>query len=180
MDMTQWLRGWLSRHPLQEPAQSIRARYTADVMSKVRAAAGGQEPRSALHWLRWPQVAFAAASAVAVGLVVVALTQSPLSPSHRLVAEIDRDARLLAELNVPVVHVPMNSVEALSRELQDLDAIMLAESSGSEEDAWLDETLQLLRELDEDVPEDATGEPANDRWLEELQILDETDLAASS
>lgn len=56
----------------------------------------------------------------------------------------------------------------------------LAESPAASEDQWLEETLLLLDELDEDVSSDTAGDGSEDEWLEELELLDETDLASSS
>lgn len=55
----------------------------------------------------------------------------------------------------------------------------LAESPASE-DRWVEDTLQLLDELDEDVADDTVGGTSEEEWFEELQLLDETELAASS
>lgn len=56
--------------------------------------------------------------------------------------------------------------------------LQLAESPEAE-DQWLDDTLQLLDELDESDADEATGASEED-WLKELEQLDETELAASS
>lgn len=59
-------------------------------------------------------------------------------------------------------------------------SVVLAESQASE-DQWLDETLQLLDELDEDTSSsDSAGDGSEEEWLQELELLDETDLASSS
>lgn len=55
---------------------------------------------------------------------------------------------------------------------------VLAESPADEDQAWLEETLQLLDELEEELPEDAA--PDDESWLEELEMLDEAELAARS
>ena len=54
----------------------------------------------------------------------------------------------------------------------------LAESQDAE-DQWLDDTLQLLDQLDENATDEATG-ASEDDYLEELKQLDDTELAASS
>jgi len=56
----------------------------------------------------------------------------------------------------------------------------LAESPAGSEDQWLEETLLLLDELDEDVSSESAGDGSEEEWLEELEWLDETELAASS
>ena len=51
--------------------------------------------------------------------------------------------------------------------------------SNDAEDQWLDDTLQLLDQLDENAADEATGASDED-YLEELKQLDNTELAASS
>ena len=57
---------------------------------------------------------------------------------------------------------------------------LLVESMPSDDEAWVDQTLRLLDQLDEEAPEDATGQPSDDSWLEELEMLDESELAKGS
>ena len=59
------------------------------------------------------------------------------------------------------------------------EAVLIAESPAAD-DQWLEDTLQLLDELDEDVSSETAGDGSEEEWLEELELLDETDLAASS
>ena len=59
------------------------------------------------------------------------------------------------------------------------EAVLIAESPAAD-DQWLEDTLQLLDELDEDVSSETAGDGSEDEWLEELELLDETDLASSS
>ena len=56
----------------------------------------------------------------------------------------------------------------------------IAESLAGSEDQWLEETLLLLDELDEDVSSDTAGDGSEDEWFEELDWLDETGLASRS
>lgn len=57
-------------------------------------------------------------------------------------------------------------------------AAVLAESPADEDQAWLEETLELLDELEEELPEDAA--PDDESWLEELEMLEDAELAARS
>lgn len=59
------------------------------------------------------------------------------------------------------------------------DAAVLAESPESD-NAWIQETLQLLDQLEESVDEDADNPASEEEWLQELETLDQADLAASS
>ena len=90
---------------------------------------------------------------------------------------------LLAELDGPMnrLDVP-DDVEHLAKTLEQADTIVLAEAPQSD-DSWVAQTLQLLDQLDEELPnEPAAGEAtSNDNeWLDELQMLDENELAARS
>ena len=49
----------------------------------------------------------------------------------------------------------------------------------SEDDLWIEETLQLLEELDEELPEDAFDDWSDEDWLEELELLDEEFVTSS-
>lgn len=59
--------------------------------------------------------------------------------------------------------------------------VVLAEAPEATDDSWITETMDILNQLDEDLPDEgASGEPSDDQWLEELEMLDEQDLAARS
>lgn len=55
---------------------------------------------------------------------------------------------------------------------------VLAESPADDDQAWLEETLELLDDLEEDLPGDALQD--DESWLEELEMLNDAELAASS
>lgn len=55
----------------------------------------------------------------------------------------------------------------------------VAESPATD-DQWVEETLQLLDEFDEDVSSETAGNGSDEEWLDELELLDETDRATSS
>ncbi len=185
MDFTAWFRAWLTRHPLKGPHGVEAARYTDEVMAKVRALQPPASVRAPLRfWLPWPRLALIAATA-AVGLLIV------MGTLHRaqlqLASAIDRDAQVITAVDELVPTAPAGSgatPEDLAQELQTADILVLAESVPSD-DQWLDQTLQLLQQLDEDVPEEtisASGHTAEsqDDLLKALQQLDEKDLTANS
>jgi len=180
MDFSTWLRTRLARYPLKEPPAFDRTRFVAEVMERVNAL-GGPTPalRPAGRWWAWPRLALAAA-AVAVALLVVGRVQSP-GPGRPLVEQIADDAQVLAALDelLPLAPVAPDDAEGLAQELAAMDALLLAEAPPSE-DAWFEQTLTLLEQLEEDLPEGAADDPSGDEWLDELQWLDEHDLAASS
>ncbi len=150
MDFTTWLTTWLSRHPLQMPQEPDRARYTADVMTRIRALEPpAASPAPIRLWGAWPRPVVAWASAAA-GLLVL----------------------------IGVLSVVSGRSMRLARHGQQL---VLAESSPSE-DAWLDETMALFELLDEEITAESAGESieTEEDWLQELQWLDEADLASSS
>jgi hypothetical protein len=56
----------------------------------------------------------------------------------------------------------------------------LAESSPSDEE-WLEQTLQLLEQLEEDTSPETAGDGSDEEdWLEELQWLDDSELSSAS
>lgn len=59
------------------------------------------------------------------------------------------------------------------------EPLVVAEAQ-SDDDEWLQETLQLLDQLDEDVASDAVQNGTDEDWMQELQMLDETDLSTGS
>ena len=179
MDFTTRLTTWLTCHPLKEPTDMDPARYTAEVMTKITAV---DQPRllPAHHWFPWPRLALAIATAAA-GIVVVMMTTH--STSQRLAEHISRDSQLLAVLDPdtePLI-ADHHDAEALAQEMETMDTVVLAESQPSD-DQWIDQTVQLLDQLDQDIPADASsdGSSTGTDWIEELEQLDEHDLSSSS
>ena len=115
---------WLSRHPLKGPSDVNRARYTAEVMAKIKAAES-PAPAPARVWLPWPRLAMTLAT-VAAGILIM-LSVRPQAPTAPLP--------------------------------------QFAESPSASEDQWLEETLLLLEELDEDVSSESAGDGSEDEWL---------------
>ena len=186
MDFARWLTAWLKRHSLKEPASRHRWHYTTEVMAKVQALAPASRletmaRRNHVVW-GWPRLALTFATAAAgVAIAVVALNHS----TRQLAKRITQESQLLAELGEPVSgSVGGEDVESLANEMETMDALVLAESPQSDE-AWIQQTMQLLNQLGEDAPDEATSSPsksdtASDEWLQELEMLEQTDLAASS
>ncbi len=157
MEFLTWLRSWLMRHPTKEPTDAERAHYTAEVMARVRALGplpGGSPARAPVRpWAWWPRMAMAMATAACL---VFALTSA------------HQTRRQLAQ------QPPGATASHPS-------ATMLAESPTSDE-AWLEQTLDLLEQIDEEPPSAETaGDGSNDEeWLDELQWLDERELSTAS
>jgi hypothetical protein len=57
-------------------------------------------------------------------------------------------------------------------------ALRLAESSPADDASWMDDTLELLEQLDEEIPE-AADDATQEDWLKELELLDDSTLASS-
>lgn len=156
MTFSEWLDQWGHQHPVKAPAPDPSA-FTSQVMRRL--AEPAPRPR------RLPQPAWAAALAAAA--VVVAL-RLPASPG-RLAEAIARDADMLAALGEPVE-------DDLSEEA--LAAFLLAEAPADNDETWLAETMQLLEQLDESLPE---GDSADDEeWLRELDTLESSGPSAAS
>lgn len=155
MSLTTWLQAWVARHPLREPADCDRARFTTEVMARINALAPAPRPVPSLvpspQWTLWPRLAMALATAAAGVLLAVGTAR---------------------HLNRPLAqHAPRDGRAGVQ--------FVLAENTASDEE-WLQETLQLLEQLEEDISEDPS-ETASDGsdadWLDELQLLDEDELS---
>ena len=202
MPFATWLQTWLIRHPLKEPTDMDRARYTAEVMARVKAvgptteagtlptggvADGSAERRSrrlaeanlaplpVRPWGFWPRLAVALAAATAGVAVFIGTRQDP---SHKLAQAIATDAQLLAALDERDMDLVLDDdVDVLPDELAIADTMLLAEQSSSDEE-WLAQTLELLDQLGEDTPPETASDGAGEEeWLEELQLLDEGELS---
>ena len=182
MDFPAWIRQWLARHPLKEPACPSHTQYTAQVMERVRGLA--PPPTGLLVRLGrqlvggWPRVALVAATAV---VLAVLLVTRPPATQLRLAEEINQEAALLAALDEPLLLEAADDMETLARELESVDTWMvLAESDQGLDEAWIEETLLLLEELDAEPLWDDSGEISDETWFEELERLDDRELSASS
>ncbi len=161
MDFTAWLRTWVARHPLKEPMDTSRTAYTTEVMERVKALAptpnlAPSQVRNNLVWgWGWPRLAVGLATAAAA--VFVVFTMDETRHQRRLARSITDQAEILTALDE----------DALP---PDEDLLLLAETPATDEE-WLEQTLQLLEELDEELPADAASEDSEAEWLQELEML---------
>ena len=144
---------WLKTWLTRHPLKEPTTLDRADYTREVMArvkALDQSAPSPARSWFPWPRLALAVATAAA-GLALVIWTANRSTPQ---VAQEPSPAPLT-----------------------------LAESPASD-DQWIQETVQLLEQLDENdgVSQDATGGASNSNkdWLNELEMLDESDVASSS
>ena len=182
------LLSWLKRHPLNGPTGIDRAHYTAEVMAKVKALAQPvPAPAPVRVWLPWPpayrpsgagrRLALTLATVAAGIAIVLGATRYQTS---QLAQQITRESQLLAALDEPELEpLATDQVEAVADEMETMDTLQLAESLPSD-DEWVEQTFQLLDELDEAAPEDAASGASEDEWLQELEQVDESELAANS
>ncbi len=154
-------RAWLLAHPLKPPAEHDAACYTIEVMQRVRALhQPATRPAAILHWLSWPQLSFAAA--VATMAVVLVTMVSLRHRTFQLARAVVQDARVIEALDESPLEpsTQEQDPELLAREAAFVDALQLAEvqpGASSSDEQWLEETVQLLEQLDEDVPPDSSG-----------------------
>ena len=121
----------------------------------------------------WPRLWVAAATALATGIIVVSVRQPSLE-----IAAIVQEADQLAKVEPLLSQEPIQSIEELSGELEMMDAMMLAGADSSSDDqAWIEQTVQLLEALEEDLPESDEG--SDDSWMDELELLDDSELTSS-
>ena len=184
MNFSTWLASWLARHPLQEPPHHNPAWYTAEVMQKVKAAERpARAPVTApIHvWLSWPRLGLIAAVATSA---VVLVTVSARRDSSQLAKAVLRDSQVLDAVDETSIEPVLNGdSETLAQELELHDTMMLAESEPSDEQ-WIDQTMQLLDQLDQDNAVDSTANDAtnssDDQLLNELRLFDDTELGIRS
>ena len=175
MEFTAWFTAWLKRHPLKEPVAQHQVSYTAEVMASVRAADQPDPVASPVRrWLPWPRLALTFAT-VAAGMGIAFVTlQMVNGPDPRVSeAELASEVQLLAELGEAVTD------PWLEDEMAAMDLLVLAEAPQDDE-LWIEETLELLEQLGEALPGDATGSALDDDWFDELYLLDDIELSASS
>lgn len=183
MDFPTWLRQWLKRHPLKDPPQLDRARFTAEVMARVRrvsvpsSAAAPQTMRQS-----WPlmRLGWIAATAVAgIALIVGTTLHGHRQRADRVVDDMQLLA-LVNESDAAIQHVQeMDDPEALAGELELIDQLtVLAEATPSDQQE-IERALQLLEQLDEDAPEAAINSSSDGVLIEELQQLDEQEYSAT-
>lgn len=158
MNFVDWFRAWLLAHPLKPPAEHDAARYTIEVMQRVRALhQPATRPAAMLRWLSWPQLSFAAAVAV-----VLVTTVSLRHRTFQLARAVIQDARMIEALDESPLEpsTQEQDPELLAREAAFVDVLQLTEvqpGASSSDEQWLEETGQLLEQFDEDVPPDIAG-----------------------
>ena len=152
MDIGRWLTAWLRCHPLRDPSGVNPDRFTAEVMERVKAHRQLAPVASGIPWLSWPRPAFSALAA-GVGLVVVLV----------LLTMGRRTSRLSEDKPPQDFPTPWQ----------------MAESAPTSDEQWIDETLQLLDQVD-DAAETDVEEPSDEEWLEQLELLDGSELATNS
>lgn len=178
MTFETWLQGWLTRHPPSQRTDAERARFTEQVMARVTS---GDRPSPSpkplrIPWLPWVLVAATATAAVAIVWH---------NPSHR--SQMAKPPTLEAQAPLAVSDTPLMAQQDIlprkpERGAKPSGPILLAQEL-SEDEAWLDETLRLLEELDEEVSDETTGGDElydDEEWLDDLEMFDGNELAASA
>ena len=177
MSFDDWFKAWLAGHPLKSPTARDPSRFTAQVMARVRA---GTQPAQTPARLLGLWRGLAVPLAVAAGLLVAVTLRSPGRSEGRLAARLTDEAELLAELGEPMGgSLSSGDVNALAEELEHQDALVLAEAP-PDDDTWIAQTLQLLDQVDQELPDDASTGSSDEQWMQELQTLDDSELAARS
>lgn len=172
-ELSTWFRNWFRRHPLKEPAAFDQSRYTAEVMARVRALSLPQT-EAARQWVPWPRLALALVTAA----VVIIMVGPARQVDRKLSAEVIRDVQLLSALGEPVGDpLATTQEDGLAEELEAMDTLVLAEASPSD-DQWVQQTLKLLDQLNEEVEEDPGA--SDEEWLDELELLDEDEIETTS
>lgn len=170
---------WLAKRSVKLPAEHDHKQFTETVMARVTSEAAPHPLRQRSWWsYHLPaQLGLAVASAAVMVLIV---GRAERAPDSRLARNVEREIQLLAALNEPAALEPEGLYEdGLAEETRDLDTFALVEAQ-SADDQWVDQTLQLLDQLDQDPPQDESSSPTNDDWIKELDQMDEHDLNSTS
>ena len=138
MDWSDRLRRWLSRSPLKDPAGTDPARFTAEVMARVRSLeqphAAPRAARPTFGWLRPVLVTVAAAAVIVVAATAVSLPRRPQERMLVLAEDPGTEERWLDET--------LELLDAFDEDLPDEPA-----------DQWSDqdllEELQLLEDAEQ-------------------------------
>ena len=167
-----WLKDWLARHPVNLPPASLQASYAEEVLRRVRRAS---VPSPARWRLPRFQIAVAFGTAFAAGLAVVVLTnRSPI----RIAKEVEQSWQLLSEIGDPDPDEEF-SPTTLDEDVQLDDQLVLAETEPAlEDEAWIDQTVKVLNAFEAE-PDVESRDAQIEEGLEELERLDEEDLASS-
>lgn len=174
MSFETWFHRWLTRRPLKEPAQT-REDFTAQIMARVRELAR-PEPAGTrvplLFQLLGGRLALAVATAALIGFVALRLVPHPAAQvAAKPVAEPAHQQLAMLQSATGTVQQPARP-----------DLMRLAESPAQDDATWLEGTVELLDALDNDLGEDtATADPSSEEdWVDELDSLDQSELASST
>ena len=168
VDVVAWLKEWLIHHPLRSPSEGVQASYTAEVMARIKTS---EAPAPAWRWRPRPRVAFALGTAAVCGLTALMVVHR--APTQ-LAQQVEQSWQLLSELGEWDA-LPIGDLDEEVRTVDHL--MMLAESQpASDDEAWIEQTIELLNTLDE--PSAVPAEPQSlEELLQELESLDESELA---
>ena len=170
MDFATWFRRWLARHPLKEPGEHDPGRFTAEVMARVREVAPAPVRARPPAWFQqvWGRWALAAVAAAVLAVVVLRVVPRPE-------AQVARETPV--QTVQPLASLPKSPGSGAP------GTLTLAASEKVEDDAsWLEGTVELLEALEED-PEDGTAaspQGSDEEWLQEIESIDDAELAAAS
>lgn len=156
MEFSDWLRSWLARHPLKSPTEFEQSQLTRAVMERLRMI--HRETHPSRHWRFFPRLSLIAATAMAiVFLAIMALPKM----TDRSTAHLERERSYDQSPQLPS---------------QGQDFLILAQEPLSDEQ-WLDETLEILQEFEEDPftrveEQDSSLDYSEDEWLKWLELLE--------
>jgi len=139
------------------------------------ARVGAPVPAPAFRWAVRPRTLWALATVTACGMALMVVQRTP-SAAARMAADVQRTVDVLAAVGEID---PLSGAE-LEQDAVLMDQIMLAEAQDeAEDDLWIEDTLDLLNQVEEDAVAGSESSESVDELLHELELLDEHDIASS-
>ena len=151
-DWQQWLREWLTRHPMKEPPATVQQRYTEDVMRRIRAL---EEPAPVFRWVPRPRLIFALATATVCALALLVVV--PRHPTE--VAQQPSSVPAVEHVEGP----------RYANVVMEEHPVALTDAE------WVEQTFQVLAALETEQGESPTSDVdtmSEGALLRELELLD--------
>ena len=173
MDFSQWIQNMLRHHPARpgDLTPEERQAFTQGVMQRVRAQAAQSQSIAQRSWSwKWALPRLAVGMATASLIFGIIWYQRPeLSQPDTILAS-SRDLEVLLAFDALNENAMPAELELLVDEVEEMQWMLLAERTTSNDRQRIEQTLEVLDAFDElDLPADEMEE----LWREELEWIEE-------